>query len=189
MNVTDDFVAYLGTPESGIPSEVRAWLVRNAIDPASVVVVSEPKPFDAEAPPEGRRPHGQLRHPGRLRGWTRALSVRSVPQHAWRRCHVEHWWAWWAPLSAGTNVVDPQARDYAVSGMRTYAYEVGYDRGFSERPVRPHPAECPEHARSSLKAGWADGEWDRRNGHPSRTSFDLSQLRDPDDDPKPRSRP
>ena len=45
-------------------------------------------------------------------------------------------------------------------------------------------------ARSALKTGWADGEWDRQwRGHPSRTSHDISQLRDTNDDPKPRSDP
>ena len=163
MNVPREFREGLSSPEAGIPTEVRAALVAAGLDPARVVVVSEPKPFDPEAPPPGRRPLGAPRHPGRAEGWARAIAVEGVPQHAWRRCHTARWWAWWAPLYAGRNADE------------AYAYEVGYDRGFDARALRPYPEQVGSAQLVWLKAGYADGEWDRRKGHPRRTSFDPSQ--------------
>jgi ribosome modulation factor len=61
--------------------------------------------------------------------------------------------------------------------MDTYAYEQGYDRGFEGRSLRPFPNECGPEQIVWLKAGWADGDWDRRQGKPRGTSNEVQGSR------------
>lgn len=160
MKIHPDYLAYLGTPESGVPTQVRDALARKGIEPSRVLVMCEPKPFDPERPPAGPRPFGAPRHPGKLDGWRNTLAVPGVPPNAWWRCHTERWWAWWAYLPVEG---DPVA---------VYAYEIGYTRGFEGQPSRPAPVEIGGSALVAFKAGCADGAWDRENGLARRTSFE-----------------
>lgn len=52
------------------------------------------------------------------------------------------------------------------------AYEQGYDLGFAGREFFSFLPECPSWAHLYVKAGWADGEWDRRRGLAHGTSLD-----------------
>jgi ribosome modulation factor len=61
--------------------------------------------------------------------------------------------------------------------MDTYAYEQGYERGFAGRPVRPFPEQCGPKQIVWLKAGWADGDWDRRQGVEKNTSNEVQNRR------------
>jgi hypothetical protein len=69
-------------------------------DPARVVF--EMKPFDPSVPRSSTT--GELRHPGRLRGWMRAIQqgrTNGWEPRAWRKCHTEHAWVWYNVLESG----------------------------------------------------------------------------------------
>ena len=59
-----------------------------------------------------------------------------------------------------------------------YAYENGYERGFSGRSLKPWPSEVPVSGpvATALKAGFADGEHDRKQRAPWRANYDTEQL-------------
>lgn len=69
-----------------------------------------------------------------------------------------------------------QQTAYVVTGMRRYAYEVGYERGFAGRLLRPYPDEAGSHLRPCLKAGYRDGLRDRQAKNPYQTSFNPSET-------------
>ena len=61
-----------------------------------------------------------------------------------------------------------------------YAYEQGYDRGYSNRPIHGAwwPSECPRRGirATQIKAGWVDGQHDHINGNPKGTSLEFEVL-------------
>ena len=66
-------------------------------DPLRVVHEPKPKPFDPDSF-RTSRVTGELRHPGRLKGWMKALqhgNSQGWDPAGWRKCHTKHAWVWY----------------------------------------------------------------------------------------------